>query len=166
TSMCSASRFKLNHCIHRNAAHRLRRRAQSHDCTLVEGEDGHRRRSCRSVRAQCGLCLGEPSCTPIRPAPQERPYNIGNKSCSGSSTNSPPMPSALKSTRTLQQVLFSFCISIRPQQRAIACTTTQQSTLYSLYSRDVFLRCGRCHRLLDYNTDDKLVLFAKRKSLP
>src|SRR5207248_10172490 len=37
--------------------------------SALEAEDGHRRRSCRSLRAPCGLCLGEPSCRPSRPPP-------------------------------------------------------------------------------------------------
>src|SRR5436190_12045351 len=103
----------LNHRIHTNAARRLRRRAQSHECTLVQGEGGHRRRSCRSLRAPCGLCLGEPSCTPSRPPPQESPNNIGNKSYysdsnMGSSSSIAPMPSALRPIVTLQQLRFSF----------------------------------------------------------
>jgi hypothetical protein len=49
--------YGINHRIHRNAAHRLRRLAQSHDYTLLQGEGGHRRRSCRSLRAPCEVCL-------------------------------------------------------------------------------------------------------------
>src|SRR5262245_28873502 len=109
--------IQLNHRIHMNAAHHLRRRAQSHECTLLQGEGEHRRRSCRSLRAPCGLCLGEPSCTPSCPPPQERPYNIGNKSCSGSNTNSPPMPSAPKPVTHLQQPPFSFFPSPIPPNR-------------------------------------------------
>src|SRR5262249_58888037 len=93
-------------------------RAQWHGCTLLEGDGGHRCRSCRSVRAPCGLCLGEPSCTPSCPHPQERPYNIGNKSCSGSNTNSPPMPSEPKQVTHRQQPPFSFSFF---HLRQIAC---------------------------------------------
>src|SRR5436305_13582783 len=98
--------------IHRNAAHRLQRRAQSRECTLLEAEGGHRRRSCRSLGVPCGLCLGEPSCTPSCPPPQERPNNIGHKRYC---CNIAPMPSAPKSLTSLQQLLSSSsCFHLPP----------------------------------------------------
>src|SRR5438132_54179 len=112
----------LNRRIHRNAAHRLRRRAQSHDYTLLQAEGGHQRRSCRSLRAPCGLCLGEPWCTPSHPPPQESPNNIGNKSYSGPNTGSHsnirPMLSALKRVTNLQQPPPSFSFFSSPSPRA------------------------------------------------
>src|SRR2546429_4123166 len=103
-SLSSSNDFEIgsNYRIHRNAAHRLPRRAQSHGCTLLEGEGGHRRRSCRSTRARCGLCLGETSCTPSRPPPPERPNYFGHKRYYFS-RNIAPMPSAPKPVTNLQQ---------------------------------------------------------------
>src|SRR5436309_15731229 len=132
----------LNHRIHTNAARRLQRRAQSHECTLVQGEGGHRRRSCRSLRAPCELCLGEPSCTPSRPPPQESPNNIDNKSYysgsnTGSSSSIAPMPSALKPIVTLQQLRFSFSFFMSIRQRG-----RQLCSLYSRLPRDRYHNCS------------------------
>src|SRR6266478_1157372 len=135
------ARTYLNHRIHTNAAHRLRRRAQPHECTLLQGEGGHRRRSCRSLRAPYGLCLGEPSCTPSRPPPQESPNNIGNKSYySGSNTGSrssiAPMPTALNPIVTLQQLRFSFSFfHLHSPEGAPVHAAQYEHQLCSLYSR-------------------------------
>src|SRR5439155_2078498 len=95
---------------HRNAAHLLRRRAQSHECIPLEAQGGPRRRSCRSLRAPCGLCLGEPLRSPSRSRPPQCPY-IGNKSSQPvccNSRNITPMSSAPKPVTNLQQPPFSF----------------------------------------------------------
>src|SRR5438093_1601549 len=106
---------------HTNAARYPRRRARSHECTPLQGEGGHQRRSCRSLRAPCGLCLGEPWCTPSHPPPQESPNNIGNKSYSGPNTGSHsnigPMLSALKRVTNLQQPPPSFSFFSSPSPR-------------------------------------------------
>src|SRR5438132_5264539 len=141
----------LNHRIHTNAARRLRGRAQSHECTLVQGEGGHRRRSCRSLRAPCGLCLGEPSCTPSRPPPQESPNNIGNKSYysgsnMGSSSSIAPMPSALRPIVTLQQLRFSFSFFHlhSPEGRPCMQHSTNTNSARCIAAMPC-LRCDRYH---------------------
>ena len=101
-------RLQLNPRIHRNAAHRLRRRARAHGCTLFQGETGLQSRSFRSTREACELCLREPSHTTSRSPPQERP-NIGNKSSDTDKLGCKigPMPSAPKPVTDLQQLQFS-----------------------------------------------------------